>query len=170
MASLIDDLIEILGNEKTQYEKLLDLSESMRDAIVVSDVPKVASITEAEQDVTTDLQNLDKKRAEIMRNIALVMNRDSDEFTISAIVDTLDSQPVAKQALSVVRDDIKELMDRLNRINTQNQALIKQSMELLEFDLTLYRSMRQAPVTANYDRSAYNTGALLGGGGFDAKQ
>ncbi len=31
-------------------------------------------------------------------------------------------------------------------------------------------SMRQAPETANYDKNAYNTGELLGGSGFDAKQ
>ena len=40
---------------------------------------------------------------------------------------------------------------------------------MTEFDITLFKSMRQAPETANYDRNAYNTGSLLGGSGFDAK-
>ena len=48
--------------------------------------------------------------------------------------------------------------------------LLKQAIEMVEFDLTLFRSLRQAPETANYDKNAYNTGTLLGGGGFDAKQ
>lgn len=170
VASMIEDLIDILTQEKTQYEKLYSLSEQMRDAIVVSDVPKVSAVTEAEQNVTTDLSSLDRKRADIMRNIALVMNKDEKELTVSAIVDTLDKQPEQKRQLAVIRDQIKEIMERLARLNTQNQTLIKQSMELLEFDLTLYRSMRQAPETANYNRSAVGTGDLLGGGGFDAKQ
>jgi hypothetical protein len=58
----------------------------------------------------------------------------------------------------------------MQEINQQNEVLLKQAMELTEFDLTLFRSMRQAPETANYDKNAYNTGSLLGGGGFDAKQ
>ena len=58
----------------------------------------------------------------------------------------------------------------MRTMNEQNQALLNQAMEMVEFDLTLLRSMRQAPETANYDKNAYNTGELLGGSGFDAKQ
>ena len=55
-------------------------------------------------------------------------------------------------------------------INQQNETLLKHAMEMAEFDLTLFRSMRQAPATANYDKQANNTGDLLGSSGFDAKQ
>ena len=55
-------------------------------------------------------------------------------------------------------------------INQQNETLLKHAMEMAEFDLTLFRSMRQAPTTANYDKQANNTGDLLGSSGFDAKQ
>lgn len=41
---------------------------------------------------------------------------------------------------------------------------------MVEFDLTLLKSMRQAPETANYNKNACNTGDLLGSSGFDAKQ
>ena len=50
----------------------------------------------------------------------------------------------------------------------QDVALIKQAIELNEFDLTLFKSLRQAPETANYDKTACNTGSLLGSSGFDA--
>ena len=58
----------------------------------------------------------------------------------------------------------------MERINQLNKALIAQAMEMCEFDITLFKSMRQAPETANYNRNAYNTGSILGSGGFDAKQ
>ena len=50
------------------------------------------------------------------------------------------------------------------------EHLLKQALEMVEFDLTLLRSTRQAPETANYDKNAYNTGDILGSSGFDAKQ
>jgi hypothetical protein len=56
----------------------------------------------------------------------------------------------------------------MKALNDQNVVLIQQAIELNDFDLTLFKSMRQAPETANYDKSACNTGALLGSSGFDA--
>ncbi len=48
----------------------------------------------------------------------------------------------------------------MKNINEQNQTLVNQAMELVEFDMALLKSMRQAPETANYNRQAYNTGEL----------
>ena len=56
----------------------------------------------------------------------------------------------------------------MKSLSEQNAVLIRQAIELNEFDMTLFKSLRQAPETANYDKSAYNTGSLLGGSGFDA--
>ena len=66
------------------------------------------------------------------------------------------------------RDNLIETANKMQSLNEQNMVLIQQAIEINEFDLTLFKSLRQAPETANYDKSAYNTGSLLGGGGFDA--
>ena len=58
--------------------------------------------------------------------------------------------------------------DQMKKLNDQNIILIRQAIELNEFDLTLFKSLRQAPETANYDKTACNTGSLLGSSGFDA--
>ena len=89
---------------------------------------------------------------------------------MSMLEESLSGQPELQKRLAAGRSELKETMDELKRVNHTNQTLLKQSMELLEFDLNLFRSMRQAPETANYNRSAVNTGDLLGSRGFDAKQ
>ena len=58
----------------------------------------------------------------------------------------------------------------MSAVNEQNRVLLEQALEMVNFDLTLFKSLRQAPETANYDKNAYNTGELLGSSGFDAKQ
>ena len=58
----------------------------------------------------------------------------------------------------------------MQKINDLNSQLLAQAIEMTEFDITLFKSMRQAPETANYDKSAYTTGTILGSSGFDAKQ
>ena len=105
-----------------------------------------------------------------MNDIAVVLNKNPEELKISHLEETLANQPREQERLAAVRIDLRETMSELKRINKANQTLIHQSMELLEFDLNLFRSMRQAPETANYNKSAVNTGDLLGSRGFDTKQ
>ena len=170
MAGMMDDLVQVLGEEKVLYEKLADLSEEMKQAIIVSDVPVVEQKTAEQQDVTTDIQRLDRKRSDIMRNVAVVLNKKPEDIKVSTLIETLSGQPELKGKMVSARNELIGAMDRLKKVNAQNQALLTQAMELMEFDLNLYRSMRQAPETANYNRSAYSTGDILGHGGFDATQ
>lgn len=166
----MDELTEVLEKETAEYKRLSELSEELRKALVESDVPAVERLTAAQEEAANDIRSLDGRRAHIMEDIAVVLNRDPKTLRVSELEATLENQPVQQQRLAAVRTELKQTMDGLKRINHTNQTLLHQSMELLEFDLNLFRSMRQAPETANYNRSAVNTGDLLGSRGFDAKQ
>lgn len=170
MASLMDDLTQVLENETVEYQKLLALSEDLRGALIESDVPAVERISASQEDVANGIQSLESKRMRIMNDIAVVLNKKPEELKVSVLEETLANQPKQQARLAAVRTELKETMDELKRTNQSNQALIRQSMELLEFDLNLFRSMRQAPETANYNKSAVNTGDLLGSRAFDTKQ
>ena len=170
MASLMDDLTQVLQNEITEYKKLITLSETMKEALIASDVPGVEAATARQEEVANDIQSLESKRERIMNDIAAVLNMKETELKISVLEERLSTQPEEQKKLATVRTELKKTMDELGRVNATNQMLIHQAMELLEFDLNLFRSMRQAPETANYNKSAYNTGDLLGNRGFDAKQ
>ena len=170
MASLMDDLTQVLENETVEYKKLVELSESLREALIASDVPAVERLTADQEEVSNGIQSLESRRARIMNDIAVVLNKKPEELKVSMLEETLAGQPALQQRLAAVRTELKQTMDELKRVNQTNQVLLRQSMELLEFDLNLFRSMRQAPETANYNKSAVNTGDLLGSRGFDAKQ
>ena len=170
MASLMDDLALVLESEVEQYKKLVALSEAMRDALVISDVSAVEQITADQESVANDLQALEGQRVRIMNDMALVLNRKPEELKVSALEESIGHQPQLQERLRNVRMELTKTMEELKRRNQSNQALLRQSMELLELGLNLLRSMRQAPETANYNKSAYNTGDLLGSRGFDAKQ
>lgn len=170
MASMMDDLTQVLENETVEYNKLIELSESLREALIASDVPSVEQLTAEQENVSNEIQSLEHRRARIMNDIAVVLNKKPEELKVSMLEETQAGQPALQERLAAVRIELKQSMDELKRINHTNQTLLRQSMELLEFDLNLFRSMRQAPETANYNKSAVNTGDLLGSRGFDAKQ
>lgn len=170
MASLMDDLTQVLENETVAYKKLTELSEELKEALIATDVPSVERLTAAQEDVSNGIQSLEHRRARIMNDIAVVLNKEPGELKVSTLEESLSGQPALQEKLATIRMELKQTMEELKRVNHTNQALLRQSMELLEFDLNLFRSMRQAPETANYNRSAVNTGDLLTSRGFDAKQ
>lgn len=170
MASLMDNLLDVLNQEESQYRDLINLSNEKKDVLIHADIERLQQITEAEQNITDDLHNLEAKRRSIVSDMAVVLRRDEGELTVEKMIDILDKQPEEQKKLAEVRKRLRDTLDEMIRVNTQNQILIKQAMEMVEFDLTLFRSMRQAPETANYGRDAESTGDLLGRSGFDAKQ
>lgn len=170
MASLMDNLLDVLNQEESQYRDLINLSNEKKDVLIHADIERLQQITEAEQNITDDLHNLETKRRSIVSDMAVVLRRDEGELTVEKMIDILDKQPEEQKKLAEVRKRLRDTLDEMIRVNTQNQILIKQAMEMVEFDLTLFRSMRQAPETANYGRDAESTGDLLGRSGFDAKQ
>lgn len=170
MASLMDDLVQVLESENEEYEKLAKLSKEKKQVIIDANVPQLEKIVDLEQDVASKIQNLDNHRRKVMHDMAVVLNKPEQDFTVDTIIEMLDSQPKEQERLQNVKKQLKTTLAEVRKINEQNQTLLNQALEMVEFDLTLFRSMRTAPETANYDRNAYNTGDILGSSGFDAKQ
>lgn len=170
MASLIDDLISTLTEEQDGYEKLYQLASDKRAAIVDKEVSVLEKVSEREQEIATRLRNLEKKRLNILKDMAVVMGHDGEDLTVTAIIALMDKQPTEQARLIEMRDALVDAAARMRFMNEQNSLLLEQAMDMLEFDINLLKSMRQAPETANYNRNAYNTGDLLPSGGFDTKQ
>lgn len=170
MASLMDNLVEVLEEENTQYEKLVELSKEKKQAIIKADVSKLEDITEKEQEISSFLRNLDIRRDEVLKDMSDVLGKDFKEMTITRLIGYLDQQPKEQERLSQIRAKILETGNEMQEWNKRNEKLLNQALEMVEFDLTLFKSMRQAPETANYNKDACNTGDLLGSSGFDAKQ
>lgn len=172
MASLIEELITTLDKENSKYEKLLELSKKKGAVIVGRDIAALEAITDEEQNIVTDIGILDSKRAEVTKDIANVLNKDVESLKISVLIDLLKKTPREQKMLSEVHDKLKNTVASVRTLNESNKQLIDQSLEMVEFDLNMIKSMRQAPQTNNYGKSAVSVGEMLGTarGGFDAKQ
>jgi flagellar biosynthesis/type III secretory pathway chaperone len=170
VASLVDDLLGVMAKETEGYNKLYDLAQEKRQSIVNRDLETMEGVTSKESDVTSELKNLENKRVKILKDMSVVLGKDDETLTVTQVILLLSKQPQEQKALTDARDELVKAASNMQFMNTQNQILLNQAMEMVEFDLTLFKSMRQAPETANYDKNAYNTGDILPSGGFDAKQ
>ena len=92
MASLIDELIDVLDKEEREYQDLILLSQEKTPVIVRGDLEKLQKITEAEQVVIGKINKLEKKRTEVAKDIALVLNKDEETLKVLDIADLLQGQ------------------------------------------------------------------------------
>lgn len=172
MASLMENLISILEEECTAYEELLEVSIRKTPIIVQGDLEGLQKITDEEQVFVGRINGLDHRRQEVTKDIANVLNKDVTKLKLADIVDMLKERPVEQQLLAKTHDRLKTVIGSMVKINEQNRELIRQSLEMVEFDLNLIHSMKSAPQTANYTKAAFNQGITIGAGrgSFDAKQ
>lgn len=167
MASLVEELVNVLEAEKQIYTTLVGYEERKKDVLIAADVATLEEITTKEQLAGDDLIAYSNKQIQILKDIATVLGRTDGKMTVTRLIALLDTQPKVQEQLTEARDSLLTAANQMKTLSDQNAILIRQAIELNEFDMTLFKSLRQAPETANYDKSAYNTGSLLGGGGFD---
>ena len=172
MASLLENLIDVLDKEHYEYEKLLILAEKKTSTIVKGDVDSLSKITEDEQEIVGRIQTMEKQRTKVLADVANVVNRDVETLKLIDLIQMLAKVPDQQEKLRDVQERLEKTTEQIRMQNEKNQLLLQEKLEMVEFNLSMIRAMKSAPETANYSKDAYTNGEVLGifHGGFDAKQ
>lgn len=166
MASLIEDLINTLKEQLVNYEELLILSEEKRATVIRNDIETLQKLTAAENTIIGRNQRLETKREECVKNIAIVLNTNYKELTITKIAELIKNQQEYNELIKV-KEDLKETLKSLKAKNDINKTLIESSLDYIEFSVNIMRS------DITKDSSYYSkNGEVLqeGKNFFDAKQ
>ena len=171
MASLMEELITVLGREKEIYEKLIPISERKTVVLIREDLQELQKVTDEEQQLLDAAYAADRKREKIIADIGVVLNRKPEELDLTTLAKLMARQPREKKKLSELHDSLKLVMDRLVNVNQKNKELIEKSLEMIEFNMNFIQSTRMSPGSNNYNRNASSSyGVDMGPGAFDAKQ
>ena len=127
----MEELINTLGQESEQYERLLSLSLKKTPVIVSADLEALSLITDEEQVILSRLANIEKKREECMKDIANVVNRDVSTLKLGDLIAMLNTRPQEQQKLAVLHDKLSTTIAQMRRSNEQNRQLIESSLEMV---------------------------------------
>lgn len=171
MASLMENIIEILNNEELEYQELIKLSSEKTPIIIKGDLKALDDVTEREQLVVARIQKLEKQRQQTMKDIADVTNQSDKDMKLKDLIEMMKTRPEEQTKLKSVHDRLKITLANMTKINEQNQELLKSSLDMVQFEINLVQSLKRAPETGDYNRKAYNTGSIMGSGTklFDSK-
>ena len=172
MASLMENLIDILNEQYDAYSALVELSKKKTPIIVQGSLEELQKVTDEEQLAVDIVNNIDKKRIEIMKDIANVLNQDEKTLKLSDLVNIINTRPEEQAKLEEVRGKLIKVGKELKNVNERNKELLENALEMIDFDFNLIQAMKLAPQMGNYNKGAMNTGEVYGTNlkGFDFKQ
>ncbi len=153
MAGLMDNLIETLEKEEELYLTLIPLAEEKAGVIIENDLKRLSDITEKEQEAVSVITNLEKKRAEIMKNMGIVLNRKNSQMKLDDLIALMSKNADTKERLINVKGKLHDTLTRLKTINNRNEKLIRESLNISEYHLNMIRSERSY-IGNNYTRHA----------------
>lgn len=170
MASLMEELISTLSQEKELYLVLLPIAEEKTKAIVANNLDELQEITNREQEAVNRINALERKRSEVITNMGIVLGRKPEDLTLAELIRVTEKQPSDRAALTGLKDALGKAVKKLADVNERNNMLIKQSLDMIQFNMNLIQSTRMVQGT-NYTK---NAGESMPGatqtGMFDAKQ
>jgi len=171
VASLIEELVNILEEEYEIYNSLIPIANEKTQIIVSNDTLALQAITAKEQEAVDRITALEHKRNRVMDDIKTVLGKKDENLTLKTLIDLLNQQQKEKRMLAQLHDKLKQTVNYLVDINNRNKSLIEQSLELIDFNMNFLHSIKMSPGNNTYNKYASQTYDKIPGTGiFDAKQ
>ncbi len=139
MAGMINDLISMLNNQAQTYEELYGLSLEKKDAIVKDNLEELQKITDLENILVSQHQRVEKKRALLMGDIAIVLGRKEKELSLATLIELMEGQNEHEELIRV-RARMRDALDKLAKSNEINSMLIQTSLEYIDYSLNVMQS------------------------------
>lgn len=165
MAGLVSEYIAQLEEMAGYYDELLDISLEKKEIVIRNELEALRSLTEKENQVIGRFGRAERKRSEILQDMALVMNRPVESLDLETLCELIQGPEQAE--LCKLRLRIREVTDKLRQANDRNKVLIQNSLDYIDFSVNLMRDAVQAEPCFY---SATGEALMDGKGFFDARQ
>jgi len=167
----VDSLIEDMDKENSLYKELYKLAKEKSKAIVTSDIGQLQAILGHEEAMISKISKVEKDRLLVVNEICNLLHLPSKDVKVEEIVEMLRKRPKEHDRLEESYLALKRVLKSLIQINDNNKFLLKESMEMMEFNINLARAADFGSQTGNYAKTARESMPVgTGRTSFDAKQ
>lgn len=158
--SLFKNLIRVFERELSFQEQLLGLLTKERVAIVKLNQEELDSISVAKERMLEEGRALEQKRSELLSQ--LLPGIDEAALNVQQIVNICPPHE-GKRELARICDNLKRIASSVRDMNSENSALIRQSLGLIASTIAIMRS----GAAAAGDLPTYTKGGALSAGSDD---
>lgn len=130
----IPNLIDALKKETEVYEQLLQIAREKKQVIIDNDVKKLESITKKEKTYVLALVRLEEIRDKIIKHLQDELNIEVVE-KLDDIINALDTKWSTRAIIE--KKKLISLVSEMKKENQENQQLIEQSLDYINFNLSM---------------------------------
>lgn len=130
------DMIEILQKQLNLYEKLLVCEEEKKPLILANEVVKLNVLTQKEKLLTAQADELETSRLLMTARHFKELGFRNRSGVLSDLIKSV-NQPEEKRQLMEMHEKLTKVLTRIKQINEENQSLIKQSLDFVNFSISL---------------------------------
>jgi len=128
------DLINVLDKICDVYDKLANLGERKRIALVAVNIEGLSKILDEEQLIAAKIQKLEQQRGEILQelsknNSAVNSNTKAEDFYKTA------PTPIITQKLLDLHKKLSQNVERTLKIRDNNQILAQSALDAVKYNL-----------------------------------
>ena len=87
MASLVEELINVLTEEEKVYRTLAANGEKKCQIIIDADIPALEAITDLDQQAGDELLIMSNKQVSLLTDIANVLGKSDEKMTVTRLLD-----------------------------------------------------------------------------------
>jgi flagellar biosynthesis/type III secretory pathway chaperone len=150
MAGLINELMDKMGEMASHIEALTELAHAKKDVIIKNDVEALKGITAQENSFVGKYQKTEKAVAVIMADIAMVLNQNAGTLTLGKLGEVIKEQD-DYAPYTEIYERLKQSLELLKERNDQNNILIENALDYIDYTVNVLRSTYNGENTAMLD-------------------
>jgi hypothetical protein len=155
---LVDELVAVLVAEAGEYQRLLPLLEEEEQVLVRADAAGLSGLAARRDVAASRLVALERDRRAALGRLGVRLGVDPRSLTISRLVELA---PAAAQALSAVRDQLRDVLGRLLARLNRNRFLAERTLDCLRgLFASLAAALAPTPAYAPSGRSERRSAEL----------
>ena len=132
----VDKLIEVLHVHIDNHSQLAEILEEKKSALVKMKYEDLKNLMEREKIAIGRVGDIERERIELTDELAVFLGRDEGS-TIRIVELVMIVGEDHRDELLEIRDEIRNVADRIDRVNKLNGSLVMQSLE----DIHLFIAM-----------------------------
>ncbi len=134
--------IELLLKKEIKVLKAIKMiSYEKTDIIMKSDIKNIDNITRQEEKLVNEMSSLEKERIELFNSWGV-----SKDTSISNVIEKI---PEGKDSLTLLKDEMLELVSDIDMRNRLNNDLIRENLDWIDFNMNLITSVHSHPSYGN---------------------
>ncbi|MBD3321423.1 MAG: hypothetical protein GF350_10050 [Chitinivibrionales bacterium] len=126
MDKKITDLIAILRKECETHDTLIEVATAMNTALRENDTGAIQRNSVQYDETTCAIENLEEQRLQLCDSIGRGLKKQRRHLNCAAIADILPPQDAGP--LRKIRQELKDKINTLTKINTSNQVLLEDAL------------------------------------------